>query len=193
MEATINVPTASIPPGGDTSGGTTYGGVGWVGIDGANGCSTLLQTGIEWEISGSTATYSAWYEWVPGPLTTFEGFTVNPGDSVAIKVVATSTTAGTAYVTNESTGEATSYAFTDQPALCQGTAEWIVEDFSVNGGEIAFADFTPVTLSAATGQAASGTIGPGNADTYTIVENGVTFTSESMDDSDVTVNWVSSG
>lgn len=105
------------------------------------------------------ASYSAWYEWYPAPLTSFDNFEVKPGDTVTMKVVATSKTSGTATVTNDSTGKSVTKTFANQPSLCQQNAEWIVEDFATGGDLIPFAAFTPVHITDAKWQANGNTYG----------------------------------
>lgn len=64
----------------------------WVGIDGDSCQTAILQTGIDWTVSGSSVTYDAWYEWYPDYSYDFSGITVSAGDSITVTVVATSTT-----------------------------------------------------------------------------------------------------
>jgi hypothetical protein len=145
VKGTTNVPQVSLPPGGRND--VTYGGAVWVGIDGDTCGSAILQTGIVWTIENGRTRYSAWYEWFPAPLTAFENFQVNPGDTVTMRVVSTSPTSGTAYISNLSTGQTVSKDFWNQSVpLCQQNAEWIVEDFSTNGSLIPFAGFSDVHI-----------------------------------------------
>ena len=155
---TIKVPNPSIPPNGAAS-GTKYGGAAWVGIDGY-GTGELWQTGVTWTIDGAQTGFSAWWEWVPGPYTPFTNITINPGDTVTVEVVASSSTSGTAYITNESNGEQVSQFLSGQAALPQVAAEWIVEDFQSGSGPIPFAGFSPaVTFSGASFTSTAGQSG----------------------------------
>lgn len=52
-------------------------------------------SGVDWVIQGGQAQYAAWYEWLPEYSYDFD-ITVNPGDSIHMKVVANSNTSGTA-------------------------------------------------------------------------------------------------
>src|SRR5579884_3289052 len=66
----------------------------WIGIGG--GCvdsactvtdSTLIQTGTEQDVaSNGTASYSAWWEIIPGPSLTITNMTVHPGDSMSASI-----------------------------------------------------------------------------------------------------------
>lgn len=59
--------------------------------------------------------------------------TVSEGDVIKMSVTATSTTAGTAVLENQTTGKSVSKTFSGnvEGALCQTNAEWIVEDVSI--------------------------------------------------------------
>ena len=52
-----------------------------------------------------------------------------------MKVVAHNATSGTASVINESTGKSASHNFSGELPLCQNSAEWIVEDFTVKSAD----------------------------------------------------------
>lgn len=73
----------------------SYGGSVWIGIDGDTCPQSILQTGVDWVVQGNSATYAAWYEWLPDASYDFD-IVVNPGDQIEMKVVADSTTGGTA-------------------------------------------------------------------------------------------------
>jgi hypothetical protein len=125
-----------------------------------------------WTIVNGQTRYSAWYEWFPAPLTAFENFEVRPGDSINMRVVATSSTSGTAYVTNLTTGQSVSKDFFDQAVpLCQQNAEWIVEDFSTNGSLIPFAGFSDVHITDANWLANGTTFGLQGAIEVNIQQN----------------------
>lgn len=124
----------------------------WVGIDGDTCDTAILQTGVDFCFENGQSTFDAWYEWYPGRSST-RGYlslfllTVRPcadyaydfdltfseGDVVSMTVTATSTTAGTAVIENETTGESATQTFNGnvQGDLCRTNAEWIVEDVSI--------------------------------------------------------------
>ena len=136
-------------------------------------------------------TAPAWYEWFPAPWTDFTGITFKAGDTVTVSVTATSKTAGKATVTNKSTGKTVSHAFSGQPALCEENAEWIVEDFSVGGKLVPFADFGKVEFTDATVTTLGGkTIGPGGATLVDLVHNKTVLTKASTGSRSVTVSYV---
>lgn len=91
----VTFPRVTSPAGAVS--GESYGGSVWVGIDGDTCPQSILQTGIDWVVQGNTATYAAWYEWLPDASYDFD-IVVNPGDQIVMKVVADNTTSGTASV-----------------------------------------------------------------------------------------------
>ncbi|KAI1786848.1 peptidase G1, partial [Ganoderma leucocontextum] len=149
----------------------------WVGIDGTTCNSRIFQAGVDLNVDGSSVSYNAWYEWFPGPAGDFSGITFKPGDTVTITLAATSKTSGTAWIKNHRTGKRVSHKFSGQPSLCQYDAEWIVEDFSVNGSFTPFANFGNVTFTDATACTLAGKIvGPANAQQMDLIQNNKVIT-----------------
>lgn len=92
--------------------------------------SAILQTGVDFLIEGTETEYAAWYEWYPDYSYDFDNFDVSPGDVITATVKATSKTAGTATIENQSTGDSVTHTFSDEASLgslCLTNAEWIVE------------------------------------------------------------------
>jgi hypothetical protein len=157
ITGTITVPTPKIPAGG--SSGTEYSVSAWVGIDGDACTNSLVQTGIDASISGSSISYNAWYEvrigtnvvtvflltqhdkWYPDYSYDFSGISISAGNTVKLTISLTSTTAGEAIIENISTGTTVTHKFTGEPALCEKSAEWIIEDFEDGGTLVPFANF----------------------------------------------------
>ncbi|KAM0263203.1 hypothetical protein ACHAQJ_001358 [Trichoderma viride] len=144
--------TVNVPAGG---GGSSAAGSAWVGIDGDTCDTAILQTGIDWYGDG---TYDAWYEWYPEYASDFTGIDISQGDQIAMSVVATSLTGGSATLENLTTGQKVTQTFSRVTAgsLCETSAEFIIEDFEEcdsNGGDctsVPFASFSPaVTFSSA--------------------------------------------
>ena len=75
-------------------------------------------------------------------------------------------------------------------ALCQQNAEWIVEDYNVNGSKIPFANFGTVTFTSAKAASTSGPVGPAGANLVNIEQNGQILTSVSASGSSLTVKYV---
>jgi len=183
VTGTFVVPTPSKPSG---SGSGTYAASAWVGIDGDTCDSAILQTGVDFTISGSSVSYDAWYEWYPDYAYDFSGITFSAGDSVTLTVTATSTKAGTAVIKNNTKGKTVTKSITSSSALCEQDAEWIVEDFEEGSSLVPFANFGTVTF---TGASAGGT-SPSGATIIDIEQNSKVLTSSSVSGSSVTVKYV---
>ncbi|KAJ8462254.1 hypothetical protein ONZ51_g11015 [Trametes cubensis] len=185
VTGTFVVPTPREPSGasGDHSGAI------WVGIDGDTCQTAILQTGIDYTVNGGSVSYSAWWEWYPDAMHSFDGFAVRAGDTITASVTATSSTSGTASITNWSTGLEVIAELEYPYALCGENAEWIVEDYSVNGGLVPFANFGTVTFTGASAETGSGTVGPSGATIIDIVANGAVITTASAGGSSVTVSY----
>jgi len=107
----------------------------WIGIGG--GCvdasctvtdNTLVQAGTEQDVGkGGKASYSAWWEIIPGPSITISGFDVHPGDRIKglISEAVADSDVWTISLKNVTTG-ATFTQTVPYPST-HATAEWIVE------------------------------------------------------------------
>ncbi|CAN8102643.1 unnamed protein product [Discula destructiva] len=189
VTGTFVVPTPSVPSGGSTR--TEYAASAWVGIDGDTASNSILQTGVDFYVEGSSIGFDAWYEWYPDYAYDFSGITIAAGDTITVTVTATSTKAGTAVVKNVSKGTSVTHTFTSQSqALQELNAEWIVEDFESGGALVPFADFGTVTFTGATATTSSGTVTPAGATLIDIEQSGKVLTSVSVSGSTVTVSYV---
>ncbi len=133
----------------------------WVGLDGAaSGENDVLQAGTQATVEGTNISYSAWYEWYPGPVVTLippqaPSFPINPNDDVTFLVCAPSPGQGFASLMNKTTGLATSVPIPPPSNVTEGggQAEWIVEAeegvaaFLPNFGAVAFKNCTASTQS----------------------------------------------
>ncbi|EJT97834.1 hypothetical protein DACRYDRAFT_71502, partial [Dacryopinax primogenitus] len=151
VTGTFTVPTPSEPVGGLGH----YGASAWVGIDGYS-CGIILHTGVDFMVHNGIVSYGAWYEWYPDAWHDFPNISFSAGDEVRVTVTATNTTSGTAVIENLTTGETVTQDITSSSALCQKNAEWIVEDYSVGGSFIQFANFSSVTFTNAVATTSSG-------------------------------------
>ncbi|PSR76627.1 putative aspergillopepsin [Coniella lustricola] len=189
VTGTFVVPTPSTPSGGSSK--TEYAASAWVGIDGDTASNSILQTGVDFYVEGSSVGYDAWYEWYPAYAYDFTGITISAGDTIKVTVTATSTKAGTAVVENVSTGKTVTETFTNEAyALQEYNAEWIVEDFESGSALVPFADFGTVTFTGASATGSSGTVGPSGATLIDIEQSGKVLTSVSTTSSSVTVKYV---
>lgn len=92
---------------------------------------------------------------------------------------------------NVSKGQTVTHTFSGQSAALQElNAEWIVEDFSSNGGLVPFANFGTVTFTGASATGSSGTVTPAGASILDIKQNGQVLTSVSSSGSSVTISYV---
>ncbi|KAH9845584.1 aspergillopepsin [Teratosphaeria destructans] len=142
----FTVPTPSTPSSGSSR--EEYAASAWVGIDGDTCESAILQTGVDFLVEGSEVAFDAWYEWYPDYAYDFD-IDISAGDVIVATVKATSKTAGSATIENETTGKSVTHTFTnsaDLGTLCETDAEWIVEDFESGNELVAFADFGTVTF-----------------------------------------------
>lgn len=187
VTGTFTVPTPSKPSGG---GSGSYSASAWVGIDGDTCGSAILQTGVDFTISGSSVSFDGWYEWYPDYAYDFSGITFSAGDVVTLTVTATSTKAGTAVIENVTKGKTVTKSITSSSALCEENAEWIVEDYEEGSSLVPFADFGTVTFTNAEATTSSGTVGPSGATIIDIEQSNKVLTSVSTTSSSVTVSYV---
>lgn len=195
VSGSVVAPTPSIPSGGDDS--TQYCASAWVGIDGDTCQTSLLQTGIDFCIQGSSVSYDAWYEWIPADAYDFTGIDISAGDTIEMSVEATSTTSGVATITNQSNGQSVTHTFTSsetESSLCQTDAEWIVEDFTIidNGSEslAPFAAFDTITFTDVSAISGSDSVDISGADILDLIdESGNIITTASVSGSEVVVTY----
>ncbi|KAI8977717.1 aspergillopepsin [Trametes punicea] len=189
VTGTFTVPIPHEPSGGSGFHSASA----WVGIDGDTCDNAILQTGVDFTvISGDEITFDAWYEWFPSGSVDFEDFNVYPGDTITATVTATSTTSGTATLINHSTGRWVSHSFSDQPALCEQNAEWVVEDYQEGSEPVPLANWGTVTFTDASAGTSSGTVGLSGATIIDMEQNGKVVTSVSVSDCSVSVEYTGS-
>ncbi|EKM56296.1 uncharacterized protein PHACADRAFT_207576 [Phanerochaete carnosa HHB-10118-sp] len=188
VTATFTVPTPQESSG---SSDTESAGA-WVGIDGDTCGSAILQTGVDFTVSGSSVSYYGWYEWYPDSASDFSGISFSSGDTVTLTVTATSTTSGTAVITNNSNGQTVSTDITSASALCEQDAEWIVEDpgQGSDGSLAPFPNFGTVTFTGASAGTSTGSVDASGAITFDIEQNGEVLTSTSISGSSITITYV---
>lgn len=132
----------------------------------------------------------AWYEWYPDYAYDFSGIPISAGNTITVTVTASSTKAGSATITNVSTGKTVTKALTSTAALCEKDAEWIVEDFEENGSLVPLANFGTVTFTNAKATTGSGTVGPSGAVIIDMEQGSTVYTSVSTGTNTVTVTYV---
>ncbi|EEA27279.1 hypothetical protein TMatcc_004431 [Talaromyces marneffei ATCC 18224] len=149
VTGTFVIPKPSMPAGGNS--GTSYCGCAWVGLDGiSNFCPNggLIQAGVNWCVENGVTSFAAWHEWWPAEAMQYwDNVSVSAGDSITVTITASNTEAGSATLINNTTGQRVRFVWTYKtPSLCEATAEWIVEDYSIGNNLVAFADYGSVTF-----------------------------------------------
>jgi hypothetical protein len=107
----------------------------WIGIGG--GCvdanctvvdATLIQTGTEQDVDSSgKASYSAWYELIPGPALTISNVTVQPGDRMHASISEIVSGANLWRITLQNVTRNQTFTTTLPYPSSHLTAEWIEE------------------------------------------------------------------
>ena len=119
----------------------------WIGIGGGcidSSCAfsdpTLIQTGTEQDIdSNGSASYSAWWELVPGPSLTITNVSVHAGDRISASLAETLPDSDVWTIAISDLSDGQSYSITLPYTSTHATAEWIQETPLVLGGEVGFA------------------------------------------------------
>ncbi|OIW24630.1 hypothetical protein CONLIGDRAFT_718516 [Coniochaeta ligniaria NRRL 30616] len=189
VTGTFVVPTPKKPSGGSSS--TTYSASAWVGIDGDTCQTAILQTGVDFNVKGTSVSFDAW-ETNNKRIDTFSGFSISAGNTIKVTATATSKTGGTVTITNSSTGKTVTHSFSGESAsLCETNAEWIVEDFEENGSLVPFANFGTVKFTGASVTTTSGsTIDTTGAQILDIKQGSTVYTDCSASGSTVTCTYV---
>jgi hypothetical protein len=125
----------------------------WIGIGGGcvdAGClvgdSTLIQTGTEQDVSAAgKASYSAWWEIIPGPSLTITNFNVSPGNRMHADIheLVGDANVWSITLTNLTTGQ--TYSTTVPYTSTHATAEWIEETPLIIGTGAGFAPLPNLT------------------------------------------------
>jgi len=192
VSASFTVPTPSKPAG---VSGSSFAASAWVGIDGDTAQNAILQTGVDFNVASSGAvSFDAWFEWFPLASTDFSGIPIKAGDVIALSVVATTSSTGTATIENTSTGVTVSKAISapNTAAHLQGqNAEWIVEDFEEGDSLVPFADFGTVVFTNTVAKTASETVALSGADPIILVSSSnKALTSVTISGTEVEVTYV---
>ena len=165
----------------------------WVGIDGDTYGNAILQSGIDWTVSGSSNTYDAWYEWYPNYAIDFSGVSMAAGNVMSVSIKSSSASAGTVVLENLTTGQTVSKSLTAPSSsshLGGQNAEWIVEDFESGGSQVQFANFGTVQFTNAAASTAQQSVPVSSAQIIDIKDGNTVLTSVSVSGSSVTVNYV---
>ncbi|KIP01872.1 hypothetical protein PHLGIDRAFT_79961 [Phlebiopsis gigantea 11061_1 CR5-6] len=191
VTGTFTVPVAQEPVGGTGQHAASV----WVGIDGDTCQTAIFQTGIDLYVNEGTVTYDAWSEWWPYNAELFSGITINAGDSITLTVLSwyeSDNQHATAIITNNANGQVVEVQYSGFPALCEQDAEWIVEDFQLDGAQVPFANFGTITFTSALAYTYYGAVSwPAEGDTWNIVSStGQVLTSVTTDESTTTISYI---
>ncbi|KAJ3822226.1 aspergillopepsin-2 heavy chain [Lentinula raphanica] len=178
------------------TGGSDGAAAAWVGIDGDTYATAILQAGVYFSVSGDSVEYGAWYEWWPNYATDIDtdDFPVSAGDVITVVIEATSNMEGTVTLINESAGKTFSINQTSPTKLSYlggQNAEWIVEDYTQNGGLVPLANWGTVTfVNASASTSARTTLGLADATIFDIEQYSDIMTSVTIDsDSSVSISY----
>lgn len=117
--------------------------------------------------------------------------TISAGDEIRATVTANSTTSGTAIIENLMTGKKVTKELSSSYPLCEQDAEWVVEDFEMDGSLVPFADFGTITFTNATATGSSGkSYTPSDATITDIEQGNEVLTSVSISGDTVTVKYI---
>jgi hypothetical protein len=150
------VPTATQHTAGQDEASSDWIGIGGGCLDAActAGDNTLIQTGTEQDVSGGTASYSAWYELIPAPSLSISSITVHPGDHMHASISETVAGANVWNITLQDVTTGKSFSTTVPYSSTHATAEWIEETpltFGTGGaGLAALPNLSNVPFTAAT-------------------------------------------
>lgn len=131
-----------------------------------------------------------WYEWYPDFSHDFTGIQFSAGDTITLAVSANSTTSGNVLIKNTSTGQSVNHILTSTSALCQTSAEWIVEDYRLGAETVPLANFETVKFTGAQVVARNEVLGPEGANLINVVNAaGNILTETQIDPTSVTVTY----
>jgi len=110
----------------------------WIGLDGDCKCNDLIQDGTEQQVTGGSAQYYAWVEFIPEAEIQIPSFPVSPGDVIQAyswESVKNGVVFGNYYMANFNTNKAVSTSLQIPPNTTYSgeSAEWIVERTEVGG------------------------------------------------------------
>ncbi|HET9168079.1 MAG TPA: G1 family glutamic endopeptidase [Actinospica sp.] len=126
------------------SSGTEYSSF-WVGLDGYSS-SSVEQTGTEADCSGTSASYSAWYEMYPNNPVTYSN-TVAAGDTIVEKVIYEGSNKYELYLADSTRGW--SHTTTKTGSFSRSSAE-VIAEAPYSGGVLPLANFGTVTFTGST-------------------------------------------
>jgi hypothetical protein len=138
-----NVPTARQHTKGHSESSSTWIGIGGGCVDAkcSMGDSTLIQTGTEQDVSAAgKASYSAWWEIIPGPSMPIGNMKIRPGDHMRATIAETIKGSEVWKITLQNLTRHQTFTKTVPYTSTRATAEWIEETPIVIGTNAGLAD-----------------------------------------------------
>ncbi|KAF4630775.1 hypothetical protein G7Y89_g7360 [Cudoniella acicularis] len=146
----------------------------WIGIDGYTHRPSMLHAGVDIaatnSLNGNTSiSYDTFVELVPGPATYINPskFDVKGGGTINVEIALSSFDIGSIALSNLATGQKYNViisAHNNEAVLMGISAEWVVEDFNINGKMAPFLDFGTVEFKNCSVSAGNSSVGLGDAD-----------------------------
>jgi len=153
IQGSWTVPSIQVPPG---IPGEYFAACPWVGIDGLNNATNILQVGCAAQIAAGIVGYSFWWQWRPGDSQPIN-FPIAAGDAISatIKLAPGSNSSAGILFTNDSKRARSNFGVTAAPGfpVAGVSAEWVVE-FVSNLGHLAdfgLLNFTNCAVGAVSG------------------------------------------
>ncbi|ESZ98638.1 hypothetical protein SBOR_0978 [Sclerotinia borealis F-4128] len=191
VSASFPIPKPAVGTTGETS-ASDFTASTWIGIDGYN-CNNLWQAGVDSTIEKSTGavSYYAWYEWYPADTQVIDLGTLTAEDVISVNLTTTSFNKGTIVMENKSTGTSFTKIVSSTNTLCGVSAEWIMEDLSIDSSSIGLANYGSVVFSDAVATTASKTVTPSGSEILDIeTSSNAILTKTSVTDNSVTIAYV---
>jgi hypothetical protein len=148
------VPSVQVPPG---IPGEYFAACPWVGIDGLNNATNILQVGCAARIGAGTAPYAFWYQWRPGGSQPIPNFPIAAGDAISatIKLAPGSNSSAGILLANDSKRVRCNFGVAAAPGspVAGVSGEWVVEFVQTLGhlADFGILTFTSCAVGAATG------------------------------------------
>lgn len=184
VQGSVVVPNFS---GGDSSQSANM----WVGIDGNECTSAILQTGL---VAYGDGSFWLWTEWWKNSMQDYQsGLIFSPGDTLRFTVHAQSYTSGTTTVENLSNGKSVSQTFTSETnyPLCETDAEWILEDWTQNGQPVPLYNWGTISIFDTIAKNPDGQVTAAGSNIVNININGQTLTKSNVkSDGTVSVTYI---
>ncbi|KAF7872447.1 hypothetical protein EAF04_003368 [Stromatinia cepivora] len=191
VSASFPIPKPAVGTTGETS-ASYFTASTWVGIDGYN-CDNLWQAGVDATIEKSTGTlsYYAWYEWYPADTQVIDLGTLTAEDIISVNITTSSFNEGTVVMENKSTGKSYTKTVSSNNTLCGISAEWIIEDLSVDSSTEGLANYGSVVFSDTIATTSSKRVTPSASEILDIkTSSNIILTKTSVTDNSVTIAYV---